>query len=239
MRAVLRHIAKSLLSPRDRRLLSFDRHSADCLGILEHEFGHDRSRTTAACVDRDGRPIPWYTYPAIEYLVRLDFSATSVFEFGSGNSTLYWGSVARHVMAVESDQWWYETVRQRIGDAPIRLVHAADPQNYVNTLASWGEKFDVIVIDGKHRGRCAREAPQFLKSGGLVILDNADWYPKACRRLREAGLLEVDMSGFGPINDYTWTTSLFFDRQFRVAPRSAVHPTPGIGALVQSADDDA
>lgn len=39
-------------------------------------------------VDGAGQPVPWYTYPATEYLSHLDLSVLSVFEYGSGNSTL-------------------------------------------------------------------------------------------------------------------------------------------------------
>lgn len=35
-----------------------------------------------------GEEVPWYTYPAIEYLSHLDLSGFRVFEYGSGNSTI-------------------------------------------------------------------------------------------------------------------------------------------------------
>jgi hypothetical protein len=31
-------------------------------------------------------------------------------------------------------------------------------------------------------------------------------------------MIQVDFFGFGPINDYTWTTSIFFSRDFDFKP---------------------
>jgi hypothetical protein len=68
------------------------------------------------------------------------------------------------------------------------------------------------------------------REGGMIVLDNADWLPESSRLLREAGLIEIDMTGFSPINDYTSTTSLYLHRAFRFAPLLERQPTPGIGA---------
>ena len=51
-------------------------------------------------VDRKKNPLPWYTYPAISYLSAKDVSALSVFEFGSGGSTLWWAARARHASLI-------------------------------------------------------------------------------------------------------------------------------------------
>jgi len=46
-----------------------------------------------------------------------------------------------------------------------------------------------------------------------VIFDNSDWYPNAIRYLRQnLGWIQVDFHGFGPIADFTTTTTIFFDK---------------------------
>lgn len=55
----------------------------------------------------DGEEIPWYTYPAIEYLSHLDLSGLRVFEYGSGNSTIWWGRRSNFVQAVEDNSLWF------------------------------------------------------------------------------------------------------------------------------------
>jgi hypothetical protein len=205
------------------------------LSILDEDMGHHRSRSTGAPVTRTGEPLPWYTYPAIEYLQQLDFRHRRVFEWGSGNSSLFWAGVADHVTSVEDDADWFARVNG--GKRPNQTLRlATGPDEYVGALAAEGEKFDVIVVDGSHRYACAQIAAQRLARGGLVILDNADWFPHSASALRAANLLQVDMTGFGPVNKYVWTTSLFFDRSFddRGSQR---RPRHGIGALVKTVDE--
>jgi hypothetical protein len=46
----------------------------------------------------------------------------------------------------------------------------------------------------------------------MLILDNSDWYPNSVSFLQgELGWIQADFHGFGPINNYTWTTSVFLN----------------------------
>ncbi|HYM29915.1 MAG TPA: hypothetical protein VEU47_01360 [Candidatus Cybelea sp.] len=180
---------------------------------LERRYGHWNSAARREAVDGQGKPVPWYTYPAIEYLKQLDFSDCDVFEFGSGNSTLFWGPRCRSLVSVEDDAVWYERVKPRLGANTTYLLEA-DRDKYPEAIGRFGRQFDVIVVDGSVRKRCGEAAVKHLKPGGLIVLDNSDWFPNTAAILRRAGLLQVDMHGFGPINSYTSTTSLFFHRAF-------------------------
>jgi len=68
--------------------------------------GWGRSIIERASVDLEG-PVPWYTYPAISELNRITPENATVFEFGSGNSTLWWRAHAKHVVSVEHDPLWF------------------------------------------------------------------------------------------------------------------------------------
>ena len=184
------------------------------------------------CVDASGNPIPWYTYPAIEYLNQLDLTDKHVFEYGSGHSTIFWSSRCKSLTSVEHDEHWYHQIRGRLPESVSYHLKQEIP-DYVDLINSLDQKFDIIIIDGAHRLDCAIAALPNLKSSGFIILDNSDWMTGASRELREAGLIEVDMSGFGPINNYTWTTSFYFSRQVELKPAHAVQPHAGIGHSVQ------
>ncbi len=67
------------------------RESWQAARTLWFAYGHLQTVRSKAAIDRTGRPVPWYTYPAIEYLKQFDFAETSVFEYGSGNSTPFFG----------------------------------------------------------------------------------------------------------------------------------------------------
>ena len=205
--------------------------------ILWRDYGHVRSMRTQSTVDANGNPWPWYTYPAIEFLSQLDFRDKTVFEYGSGMSTLYWAKTAARVVSVEDDARWFDVVRAR-APANARVMLETDLSAFAVSAERTGEQFDIVVVDGPARGRtrfkCAEVALRVLRRGGLVILDNSDWLPESARLLREHGLLQVDMTGFAPICDHVQTTSLFFDRAFNVPPLGDRQPVPGRGAALKN-----
>lgn len=203
--------------------------------ILSEEYGQRKSIFSWKCIDKEGNAIPWYTYPAIEYLAGLDFSTSKILEFGSGASSIWWARRAESVLAVEHDKEWF-TASARNSGANLKIILAENEPDYLS--ATTGERFDVVIIDGIHRHRCAESISDVLAADGLVILDNSDWHPETARYLREKhDFLQVDFHGFGPINNYTWTTSLFFSRSFPCRPSAARLPGYSIGALKQLADD--
>jgi hypothetical protein len=201
--------------------------------VLWRDYAHLKTVRTQRAVNRAGEPLPWYTYPAIEFLQQLDFSDKAVFEYGSGMSTVFWASRAARVVSVEDDEQWFHQVRS-MAPGNVELRFEPDLSKFSGTIGSPGEHYDVIVVDGPARGRtrlkCSRAAVDHLAEGGLVILDNSDWLPESARLLRASGLLEVDMTGFAPICGHVQTTSLFFERTFNVQPRRDRQPLPGIGA---------
>ena len=183
--------------------------AARCCRTLLFRRGLLRSQREGASVSAAGEPVPWITFPARDYLSQLDFSKAAVLEYGGGLSSLWWARRAASVTTVESDPAWVERIRR---DAPgnLRLIGPVSGEAYVREPLAEERRFQVIVVDGKQRKECAEAALPFLDPAGLLVLDNSDWHPGICAWLRERGMLEVDFHGFGPVNDYTWTTSLFF-----------------------------
>lgn len=202
--------------------------------ILAVKYGQFNTIRRWECVDSMSDKIPWYTYPAIEYLDNIDFSDKIVFEYGSGNSSAYWARKAKFVRSAEHNKQWYEKVKSQLaGNQTIELCEAEN--DYLGAINKIPEQFDVIVIDGVHREKCVMLVRDHLSDGGMVILDNADWYKETSRYLREKlDLLEVDFHGFGPINAYTWTTSIFFSRSARFQPRNNSQPHYSVAAIKKS-----
>ena len=180
-------------------------------------------------VDAKGEPIPWITYPAIEFLKQLDLSDRTVFEYGCGGSTVFWSRIAKHVDSVEHDADFYHIVKPML-PPNCTLTLRVSPEEYVNAPAEQGP-YDIIVIDGHSRVRCSEIAPQYLSKGGVIILDNSDWFFEASQNLRNHDLIEVDMAGMGPISDFVSTTSFYFSREFRVKPKNARQPVGAIGSI--------
>ena len=213
-------------------------HSQHLLHVIEELHGHRRSVREKKPVDHDGQPLPWYTYPAIAYLEGLDLSAKSIFEFGAGHSSWFFAKRAKEVFSVENNATW----QAQIGGASfpnLEVLLREKEEDYVAALGRTERTWDVIAIDGVWRRRCARAALAHLAPTGLMILDNSDWYPHTAADLRAADLLQIDFTGLGPVNYYTWTTSLFLRRQVDLKPRGPVQPTAGLGSMPQVVDGTA
>lgn len=178
--------------------------------------GHFRSALRSAAVDRQGNPLPWYTYPAIDFLGTKDFSTKSVLEFGSGQSTLWWAKRAKRVVSLEEDPKWFASVRSSLTtNAEIFLISAylTGLEDHLND-----DKFDVIIVDGLDRLTAARRSIPLLREEGAILVDNSDffWGSDAKKEypildlFRGAGFNRVDFYGYCPGVILPHCTSLFF-----------------------------
>ncbi len=204
--------------------------------ILTRETGLLRSCREGQCVDAKGECLPWYTYPAIEMLNQWDFRKCDVFEYGSGNSTLYWSQRAANVFAVEENADWHSRTANRI-PANAKCQLARTQSEYIDAPRRLDRLFDVVVVDGRLREACCRVALKVLRPGGLIILDNSDWYHSAARVLQDSDLIEMDFTGFSPLNAFCFTTSFFVHREFRMPSRSDRRPAPGVGSVSLTRED--
>lgn len=182
-------------------------------------------------VDANGDALPWITYPAIDFLSQLDFSDATVFEWGSGNSSIWWAPRCKSIATVESNAQWVSYIRERLPTA-VELIETqfnVDAELRALTSRAPPEQ-DVFVIDnhGPFRWRCAEVAVKYLRPGGLIILDNSDQCLKACQVMRDAGFTQIDFTGFVPSGGYAQTTSLFYRGGFRFRSRTAEQPSLSI-----------
>jgi len=123
---------------------------------------------------------------------------------------LYFARRCEEVKTVESDVQWECLLDQRLqraGEAirkrvSLRLVpvvdRPGDRDGYVDCVHE-GAPWDIVLVDGARRLRCVREATSAVKSGGLLILDNADYwrYRKAPSILPRWKRLTFRGLGFG------------------------------------------
>lgn len=210
--------------------------SIGCFRILNNKFGYKTSVIKGLPLDAENNPIPWYTYPAIEFLNQFDYSDKTVFEWGGGNSSLFWSRRAQKIFTVDNDKEWADKIKSESKNGNLEIRWIDNKDKYIGAIHDLSGKFDLIIIDGKFRSECANTCLSHLKEGGLIILDNSDWYPKTAKRLKSCGLLQIDFSGFGPCNNYTWTTSLFFSRNFNFKTVNENQPVHSLGSIKQYAE---
>lgn len=205
--------------------------------ILARDYAQWPTVRDWECRDAKGHEIPWYTYPAIEYFSHIDFCDMNVFEFGSGNSTIWWASQAKSIVSIEDDQSWYERVNrvlQKNKHETVKYELIKDKSSYVESLR---HDFDIVIVDGKHRPECVDRYLSLERSGVMLVFDNSDWYPQSLEKIRcELKWIEIDFHGFGPINNYTWCTTVFVNPECsnRISYKKALEPISG---LKQNAED--
>ena len=207
------------------------------IDMWREEFAIERSIDEKVCLDRDGNPIPWYTYPAIEYLSQFDYHDKKFFEYGCGYSSLFWAKRAKQVVSIEDNPRWFEKWQKEFSKPNLQIRWRDEGEIYENAIFEDDTKYDVIVIDGKRRAQCAKAAIQALNDGGIIILDDSDRintskeYMEAVANLKSKNLLQVDFYGFCPMNNYTKTTSIFLCRDFNFESLYKIQPINGWGNL--------
>ena len=162
--------------------------------------------------DIRGEPIPWMTYPSLCFLEPRVRTEMSVFEFGSGSSTLWWARRTRRVVSCEHDQAWFERTRALV-PVNVEISHVElEGDRYSREILKYRDAFDIVVIDGRDRVNCARNTVPALKVDGVVLWDNSDRdeYRAGYEFLEQHGFRRIDFTGMGPINIYQWSTSVFY-----------------------------
>lgn len=191
------------------------------------EYGHDISIRENLVVNSSMQPIPWFTYPAIEYLEQFDFSNFDVLEWGSGSSSIYFSSKVKSILSIEDDEKWFNQI---LSDSRFfgTIKLAKNKLDYISIATSTEEKYDLIIIDGKYRDACIDNLKYVVKPSSIVIFDNSDRNPELCEVIRNMGFLEVDMHGISPKVVFATTTSFFFGKECVLKPKD-VQPTLPLG----------
>lgn len=196
--------------------------------LLNSGYGHFRTMREHASVDRDGNPIPWYTYPAVEYIKQFDLSDRVIFEYGAGYSSLHYAKRCKKITSVEDNREWFEVIKPR-APANCEILCPESPEKYVQAINNYPHLFDIIIIDGSHREQCCEVALSKVRDNGMIILDNSDMLPDCVRVLAKKNFIQVDMVGFGPENGYLWATSFFLSRAFDFKSCHPKQPTLSVG----------
>jgi hypothetical protein len=181
-------------------------------GGLLHD-GWFNSFNTKRAVDRINNPIPWCTYPFLKFIeprLKKDFS---VFEFGSGNSTLWYAARVGQILSVEDNRDWLEMVSKKVPEN-AKLIYQTLKYDgeYCRQASELGNKFDIIIIDGRDRVNCVKNSIQALAEDGVIIFDNSDLpqYSDGIIFLISKGFKKIDFIGLSPVTPHNNCTSVFY-----------------------------
>ncbi len=148
---------------------------------------------------------------AIALLLRSFNNPLQAFEWGSGSSTLYYGSrlpFGSFWQSIEHDADWYEQTALKIAQwnpQHMNVKHVPPDRPWLNNgddgsyeifrkyvlyPTTLGKKFSVILVDGRARVQCMAVAWELLEDDGVMILHDAErseynpGIPEDCHYLR-------------------------------------------------------
>jgi hypothetical protein len=177
------------------------------------ETGWTKSVRNGMSVDKNGSPIPWFTYPMNDFIEARLMKDMDVFEYGSGNSTLYFAKKVCHIVSVEHEESWYKLIKSRLPEnATYLFCEPDDSRKYPETILKTDKYFDIVIIDGRQRVECAKAAIIKLKPNGVIIWDNSlrNKYAEGMSFLANRGFKRIDFMGLNPIGICKTVTSIFY-----------------------------
>ena len=181
--------------------------------------GQLRSGEPLILKDSRDQPIPWWNYAVIDFLSGRISKHLTVFEYGSGSSTLWFSRLAESVTAVEHDLGWHDLIE---GMAPsnVNLLYRpeTDIYSYINSIRMAAYQPDIVVVDGILRVECIRALIQVVKASCVVILDDSDdveertgkSYAEGIDLLTENGYKRIDFRSFKGLAVDQYQTSIFY-----------------------------
>lgn len=206
------------------------------LGLIQYVNSWHNSMREGANPIMD--EIPWITFEAKKWLDTIIKKEMTVFEWGSGGSTLYFSKNVKKVISIEHDAKWYDTVSKKLTAEKrnnveyilkepeviiSELRNVQDPngyfsngynnlmfKEYVRVIDSFpDETFDLVVVDGRSRPACINHSVNKVRVGGYLMLDDSDReYYKLGMNLL-SDWQNITFFGPGPYLKMLWGTSVW------------------------------
>lgn len=185
----------------------------------------------------DARPA--ITFRALAWLDEYLRPEMTVFEYGTGGSTLLFSQRVKEVVSVEHHAEWHSMLTAILADRGIRncrlLLARPEPfqaekssyfpgsytsthkdykdvrfEGYVRSIDPFPDhSFDLVLVDGRSRPSCILHSLTKIKAGGYLMLDNSERAEYGEVKALLSGLPRKDFYGIGPYSDRIWQTSVW------------------------------
>ncbi len=175
--------------------------------------GFLKSVTNGRPIGPNGEPLPWMSYSILDFFEEKLNKNLTFFEYGLGYSTLYFSEKVQSVRSIEHDKTWFHDINEKLkekGNVEMELVELED--GYEEAIKKIKEKFDIILIDGRKRVKCAINAFDNISDNGVLILDdsNRDYYQGAFDFYKEKGFRKLTFTGLAPTSFRTHASTIFY-----------------------------
>ena len=209
------------------------------LGTMRHRTPrYIYARTRQYLYERSHPGEPWLTPEAIRMLGSMLLPSDHGLEFGSGRSTIWFAKRVCRLTSVEHNTDWHAVLSGRLKEQRLDNVNyilappdqpeeLGDNSEYVRSaMAFAASSLDFVLIDGVYRGHTAKYALSRIKPGGLLIIDNVNWFlpSNSCSpnsrtlALGPEGPVWAEVAGDLASWRCIWTSSSIWDTAIYVKP---------------------
>lgn len=165
-------------------------------------------------VDKNTMPLPWVTYSFIDFIEKRLNKNMVMFEYGSGNSTLYYSSFVKEVHTVEHDRQWFEKILQvKPNNTHIKNIDLIYGGEYSRASLINNVKYDIVIVDGRDRVNSMVNSIDSIGDSGVIVLDDSerDTYKEGIKNLLDNRFKQLDFWGISPgFISYNKCTSIFY-----------------------------
>jgi len=164
----------------------------------------------------DGSEVPWMNYCVVAFLEQRLQNDLRLFEYGSGFSTIFFSRLVASVTSVEHDQAWFDKLTPRLAGNVELLLRREDANgDYCRSIHATGQRYDVVVVDGRDRVNCIKQSLGTLSSRGVILLDDSQRseYGEGLALARSQGYLTLDFEGLKPVSCEGSRTTVMYRRE--------------------------
>ena len=158
--------------------------------------------------------LPWWSYKSIKKIKPWLNRNLTVFEWGSGGSTIFLCNRVKSIVSVENDLNWTTKVNSALKSLNAKNAKVIHREinlksaecflkcSYANEISN---KFDLIVIDGEDhfnsesrwsaRENCFDLSQQSINEAGIIIVDDAWRYPSILNKSKAKKILRLESIG--------------------------------------------
>jgi hypothetical protein len=135
-----------------------------------------------------------------------------LFEYGSGNSTMFFAGRVGSVISVETDPKWYDYFVDKVPENVTLLPgFPFDRQTYSRIIDKQNKKFDVVVVDAEERNDCLFNVESSLSAESLFwTIPRGPVTEPGIRHLLDRGFKRLDFEGLKPGGIRAYRTTVFY-----------------------------
>ena len=164
-------------------------------------------------MDRNGNPMPWMNFSIVKLLEEKLNSDLTLFEYGSGYSTLFYARKVKSVVSVEYDENWFNKMRTLV-PGNVKLIFRKNDIDgeYCRVISSMKDKYDVVIVDGRDRVNCVLQSIPSLSKSGVILLDDSqrEKYQEGIGLAISSGFKSLSVEGLKPTWAGTVRTTILY-----------------------------